>query len=89
MTVISFKNIIVWPVIPRLADGVKLYRQVPHDAQFTSNVVVLPVVKIIKRTTHDINGIEKVIRRTVRGQRNDKRNTYALEKLRKMFLHPA
>jgi hypothetical protein len=77
------RNIVVWPLIPRLTRGVNLSRQI--GAIPSANVVVLPVIQIRPRQ----NDIQKIIERTARNQRPHKRNLYALEKLRRMFDYPA
>lgn len=92
MTVIKFRNVIVWPVIPRLTAGVKLHDQSEHLGHWTnSNVVILPVVYVQRKTISEAqyNDIQKVVAKTMRGQRYTKRSQYALEKLRKMHLNPA
>ena len=90
---ISFGNIIVWPVIPRLADGVKLHAQNPRDPVFTRNVVVMPIIKIERHEDRQYNDIQKIVAATMRNQRTSRRmallNSRALEKLRKMHLNKA
>ncbi len=83
MTVISFRNIIVWPIIPRLTASAKL-RNRTGDLE-RDNVVVLPVVKIEHKPEPSYNDIQKIVAKTMRDQRYSKRSTGALERLRKMW----
>lgn len=90
---ISRGNIIVWPLVPRLTSGVNLARQ--NGDHPAPNVVILPMVRFERAWMADIrllNNID-VIRATMRNQRTNKRmarrNTYALEKLKRDFLNPA
>ncbi len=97
MTVLSFRNIIVWPKRPEPRRGVKLHDQPIHgNPPPNSNIVVMPVVRIDRKTADgpvmsegQYNRIEKIVARTMRGQRYSKRSNYAAEKLRKMWLNKA
>lgn len=93
MTVISFRNIIVWPKRPQARAGVKLHDQTPSMMDTSiNNVVVLPVISIAPKaedTEAKYNDIQKIIAKTMRSQRYTKTSRYALEKLKKMQLNPA
>ncbi len=88
MTVLKFRNIIVWPRIPRLTAGVKLHEQTSRDPA-VNNIAILPVVRIERKKESkpepSYNEIQKIISKTMRGQRYSKRSAGALEKLRKMW----
>lgn len=83
-------NIVVWPVIPSLTAGVKIHDQSPRNAS-PDNVVIIPVAHVTRKTISEAqyNDIQKVVAKTMRGQRYTKRSQYALDKLRKMHLNPA
>lgn len=91
MTVLSFRNIIVWPLIPRPTAGVKLHDQPikGNPPKGANNVVVMPVVRIDYKPAPSYNDIQKVLAKTMRAQRYSKRSKYAQEKLRRMFLDKA
>lgn len=93
------RNIIVWPLIPRLTRGVNLARQ--RGNQFTANVVILPVIHIEGKRAkrHRPNWMDHVhlkpnnigvVRATMRNQRISRRKYYeAQERLREIFSKPA
>lgn len=83
-------NIVVWPVIPNLTTGVKLHDQSPRTPS-TDNVVIIPVAHVTRKTISEAqyNDIQKVVAKTMRGQRATKHNPHVIEKLRAMFKYPA
>jgi hypothetical protein len=94
MTIIKFRNVIVWPVIPRLTRGVKLHDQ--RGGGSPDNVTVLPVVHVTRKTIDkprltkaQYNDIQKIVLKTMRGQRYTKRSGQAAKKLRSVFINKA
>lgn len=97
--VIQFRNVIMWPVIPILRDGVNLARQT--TGQLTANVVVLPVIRIEhkratrRKRTNWMDSIHLkpvdigVVRATMKAQRYDARYEQAQERLKEIFSNPA
>ncbi len=85
MTVIAIKNIIVWPRIPQAHQSVK------ETMKGADNVVVLPIIRIerFSKPEPTYNDIQKIVAKTMRGQRATKHNPHVIKKLRAMFKYPA
>lgn len=74
-------NVIVWPKIPQARD--------PGAGTLTNNIVVLPVVHVTAKSEPSYNDIQKIVAKTMRGQRVKKHNPHVIEKLRATFIYPA